>query len=663
MKKVCVLGRVIIIALAVCTPAAAAETPPLLPIKAASIPFRYDWTGLYFGGHVGYTRGNARTTLSDPAPSNSSNAFGSLFGGVQIGYNYLLPSRVLLGIEADISSPNYLSADDVASSRTTAFSDVAHKMDYVGTLRGRFGYAYDRWLAYGTGGFAWSQGRFLQTPGAINDQDKILRTLAGWTLGTGAEVAIAPAWTVRVEYLYSRFGNADVVFPSGTRYESGFDTQTLRLGLNRKLGGPETDSVLAKSSDAPAPKFGDWDIHGQTTYIQQGYPAFRSPYVGANSFTPWAQTRNTWTVDAFLGVRLWKGGEFYYNPELLQGFGLHDTTGAGGFPNGEAQKSDFPYPHYNTARLLIRQTFGFGGDQETLEAGPNQLSSKVDVSRLTVQVGRFPVTDIFDGNSYARDPRKDFMNWSIWAAGAFDYAADRIGYGYGATAELNQKAWALRTGYFLMDAESNSNNFDMHVFRRGSYILELETRYSLFARPGKIRTIGWMNSAFSGSYRETLDNPSLNLDITQTRQGRIKYGYVINVEQSVTDDIGLFGRWSWNDGKTEIMAFTDIDSSLSGGVSIKGNAWGRPDDTIGIGGAINGLSNDHRGFLVAGGLGILIGDGRLNYQHEKILESYYAIAMNKALSLTFDYQLITNPAYNADRGPVSVFSGRIHAEF
>ena len=420
---------------------------------------------------------------------------------------------------------------------------------------------------------------------------------------------------------------------------------------------------MAKSSDAPAPKFGDWDIHGQTTYIQQGYPAFRSPYVGANSFTPWAQTRNTWTVDAFLGVRLWKGGEFYYNPELLQGFGLHDTTGAGGFPNGEAQKSDFPYPHYNTARLLIRQTFGFGGDQETLEAGPNQLSSKVDVSRLTVQVGRFPVTDIFDGNSYARDPRKDFMNWSIWAAGAFDYAADRIGYGYGATAELNQKAWALRTGYFLMDAESNSNNFDMHVFRRGSYILELETRYSLFARPGKIRTIGWMNSAFSGSYRETLDNPSLNLDITQTRQGRIKYGYVINVEQSVTDDIGLFGRWSWNDGKTEIMAFTDIDSSLSGGVSIKGNAWGRPDDTIGIGGAINGLSNDHRGFLVAGGLGILIGDGRLNYQHEKILESYYAIAMNKALSLTFDYQLITNPAYNADRGPVSVFSGRIHAEF
>jgi high affinity Mn2+ porin len=270
---------------------------------------------------------------------------------------------------------------------------------------------------------------------------------------------------------------------------------------------------------------------------------------------------------------------------------------------------------------------------------------------------------VFDGNAYAKDPRRDFMNWAMWAPGAFDYSADKVGLTYGATAELNQKQWALRAGYFLMDAESNSNNFDMRLFQRGEYVVELETRYSLFGRPGKLRTIGWLNSAYSGSYRETLTNPAFNLDIAQTRRGRIKYGYVLNLEQALTDDIGLFGRWSWNDGKTEIMAFTDIDASLSLGASIKGTRWGRPDDVVGIGGAVNALSKDHRDFIAAGGLGVLIGDGRLNYRNERILEAYYAFALNKQLTFTADYQLIVNPAYNADRGPVSIFSGRLHGEF
>jgi high affinity Mn2+ porin len=334
-----------------------------------------------------------------------------------------------------------------------------------------------------------------------------------------------------------------------------------------------------------------------------------------------------------------------------------------GFPSGEAQKSNFPYPHYNTSRLFVRQTFGFGGEQEELASGSTQLAGKVDVSRLTLQAGKFAVVDIFDGNAYAKDSRKDFMNWSIWAPGAFDYSADKVGLTYGATAELNQKQWALRGGYFLMQAVSNSNSFDTRVFERGTYVLELETRYSLFSQPGKLRTIAWLNSAFSGSYRETLDNPAFDLDIAQTRRGRIKYGYVINLEQALSDEVGLFGRWSWNDGKTEIMAFTDIDASLSLGLSLKGATWGRPDDAIGIGGAINALSRDHRDFIAAGGLGILIGDGQLNYRRERILETYYAYALDKQLTLTADYQLVTNPAYNADRGPVHIFSGRLHGEF
>jgi high affinity Mn2+ porin len=273
------------------------------------------------------------------------------------------------------------------------------------------------------------------------------------------------------------------------------------------------------------------------------------------------------------------------------------------------------------------------------------------------------VLDVFDGNAYAKDPRKDFMNWAIWAPGAFDYSADKVGLSYGASAELNQKNWAFRLGYFLMDAESNSNNFDMHLFRRGEYIAEFEQRYMLFGQPGKLRTLGWINRAFSGSYRATLDNPALNLDIAATREGRIKYGYAVNLEQALSDTVGLFGRWSWNNGKTEIMAFTDIDASLSGGLSIKGKSWGRPDDTIGLGGAVNALSRDHRDFIAAGGMGVLIGDGRLNYREERLMEAYYAYALTRKLTATADYQFVVNPAYNADRGPVSIFSARLHGEF
>jgi high affinity Mn2+ porin len=632
-----------------------------MPVKAPHIQSLFDWTGFYIGAHAGYSRGSSNAVLSDPATTATSNFFGGMIGGVQAGYNYRLPSGILLGVETDITFPNYLTSNSVVSSLATARSAATEQWDYVGTARGRVGYATGPWLAYATGGLAWAGERFLNSP-AIGSEEKTLNTRLGWAAGAGVEYAFAPHWSARLEYLYSQFGKADIRFPSATQYASTLDFQSLRLGLNRKIDWPGSGNLTPKTSPTD-PESDRWEIHGQTTFLPQGYPAFHAPYSGPNSLTPAPQIQQTWSNSLYLNARLWEGGEVYYNPELLQGFGLNDTVGLAGFPSGEAQKSNFPFPHYNTSRLFVRQTFGFGGEQEELASGPMQLAGKADISRLTLQAGKFSVIDIFDGNSYAKDGRKDFMNWAIWAPGAFDYTADKLGLSYGVTAELNQKQWALRAGYFLMDAVSNSNNFDTKIFQRGEYVVELETRYSLFSRPGKLRTIAWLNSAFSGSYRETLDNPALNLDIAQTRTGRIKYGYVINLEQALTDEVGLFGRWSWNDGKTEIMAFTDIDASLSLGASIKGTRWGRPDDVIGLGGAINALSRDHRDFIAAGGLGPLIGDGRLNYRRELILETYYAFALNKALTLTADYQFVTNPAYNADRGPVSIFSGRLHGEF
>jgi high affinity Mn2+ porin len=639
-------------------------------LKAKPV-WAYDWTGFYVGGHVGYSRGSVDATLGGAVPTHDTAGFGALYGGVHGGYNYLLPSGMLLGVEADLSFPNFLARDDVVWWRSqAALAALREKMDFVGSLRARVGRTLNNnWLVYGTGGLAFSRGRFLQgDAGDDGAADKTLKWRAGWVVGTGLEAAINSNWTARLEYLYSRLGSASASFPSGDRYSSSFDLNTVRLGLTRKIGGDGNSARGAFAAASPSAPV-DWEIHGQATYIQQGYGRFRSPYLGQNSFTPWPQTRETLTVSAFLAAKVWEGGELYYNPELLQGFGLHSTTGAAGFPNGEAQKSDFPSPHYSTSRLFLRQSWGLGGEQETIASDYGQMAGKKDISRVTVQAGRFAVHDAFDGNSYSSDPRAHFMNWALWAAGAFDYAADRAGLGYGTFAELNQKDWALRVGYFLMNKQSNSNQFDMNLGKRGEYVAEYERRYSIAAQPGKLRLIAFFNEAFSGDYRDALNlvamNPGLDPTdaIVQTRRGRSKYGYAVNLEQAITEDLGVFGRWSWNNGKSEIMAFTDIDASLSGGAVLKGTSWSRPDDKVGLGGAVNGLSRDHRDYIAAGGLGPLIGDGALNYRYERILESYYAIALMKGATLTFDYQFLVNPAYNADRGPVSIFAGRLHTEF
>ncbi len=634
-----------------------------LPLKARPIEAAFDWSGLYIGAHAGYGRAPTHAVLTDPflATAATNSTLSGMIGGVQAGYNWRLPSGFLFGVEADLTFPNYLISNAVVAVLSTPASSVVEQLDYVGTVRGRLGYASGHWLLYATGGLAYAGERFVNSP-PIGDKEKHIKVRAGWAAGAGVEYAFAPHWTARLEYLHNRFEQGNIKLASGTQYSSSLDFQSIRVGLNRKIEWPGSPGYSPKTSWSD-PESDRWEIHGQTTYLPQGYGRFRAPYTGTNSFTPAPQAQATWSNGLYLNARLWEGGEVYYNPELLQGFGLNNTVGAAGFPNGEAQKSNFPYPHYNTSRLFLRQTFGFGGEQEQLASGPGQLSGKADISRLTLQAGKFAVMDVFDGNAYAKDTRKDFMNWSMWAPGAFDYSADKVGLTYGATAELNQKQWALRAGYFLIPDVSNSNAFDKKVFERGTYTVELETRFSLFSQPGKLRTIAWLNSANSGSYRETLNNPAFDLDIAQTRKGRIKYGYVVSLEQALTDEVGLFGRWSWNDGKTEIMAFTDIDASLSMGLSIKGTKWGRPDDVIGIGGAINALSTDHRDFVAAGGLGVLIGDGALNYRRERILETYYAYALTKQITMTADYQLITNPAYNADRGPVQVVSGRLHAEF
>ena len=600
------------------------------------------------------------------ATAGGSSSIGQLFGGVQAGYQTTLPaSRWRVGLELDLSFMDARDFAQVLSTRSTAAATADEQLQYLGTVRGRLGYSFGDWTPFVTGGLAFASTRWGRIDHNTGNEDATPgQWRMGWVVGGGVDYALDKRWTARLEYLYTQLGLTGFSFAAPARYDSLYDIHRLRVGLDYHFG--VKDKKEDKADDDRG--FGSWEIHGQTTFIFQGYPPFRSPYEGVNSLPGVGQSRETWTVSAFLGMRLWQGGELYYNPELLQGFGVASTVGAGGYPNGEAQKSNFPFPRYNTSRLFLRQEIGLGGERIKVASEYGQLAGEKDVSRLTFQVGKFAVHDLFDTNPYAGDSRTDFLNWSIWAAGAFDYPADRVGLTYGITAELNQPRWAARVGYFLVGNEPNSNIFDMNLFARGGYVGELEMRFKPYGRPGTAKLGVWLTSTFAGSYNEAValalaTGQSPADTVVQTRQGRTKYGYYFNLQQEISDDLGLFARWSWNDGRTEIGAFTDIDQSLSFGMRLKGSSWGRPNDEIGLGGAWNMLSPDESRYIAAGGLGVLVGDGRLSYASENVLEAYYGFQIAKGLIITADYQLLINPAYNADRGPAHLIAGRLSARF
>jgi high affinity Mn2+ porin len=642
------------------SPAGAAD----LALKTPAFKAVYDWTGFYIGGHFGYGGGSLGPG-TNPLPEQGvffPHSITGLIGGYQAGYNRELPNHVVLGVEADASFGSPLDAPRLMPA---PFNST---IDYVGTLRGRVGYARGIWMPYLTGGFAWGHAHININDDPTTIASRVGNYQTGWTAGAGVEFAVSGNWSAKLEY--------DYVDLSRRMYDlGGFGLPAVtvdprihlvKFGMNCRFVDAPWNAPAAASAKPALPESDLWNVHAQTTFLPQTYPSFRSPYAGTNSLPGRSQTQATWTATAFLGVRLWQGGEFYFDPELAQGFGLNGAIGLAGFSNGEAQKAGAEYPKIRPQRYYLRQTFGLGGEQEDVTDGPNQLPGKRDIDRVTLIVGRFAIGDFFDNNAYAHDPRADFMNWALWSSAAYDFPADLPGYTRGAVVEFNRKDWAVRAGFFEVPSAPTS---DVLTLRTGGAVVELEERYSILEQPGKLRLGAFGNQGNTASYRQALAtvaaDPTLDINAVTAsiRHTLPKYGVYANLEQQIAKDVGVFARASWNDGQNEILSFTDIDRSISGGLSVKGSYWGRPSDTIGIGGALNGLSSAHRDFLAAGGIGLLIGDGRLNYRPEQILEAYYAYALGKGFTLTADYQLITNPAYNADRGPVSIFSGRLHGEF
>lgn len=411
-----------------------------------------------------------------------------------------------------------------------------------------------------------------------------------------------------------------------------------------------------------APQSG-FALYGQVTYTGQVTDHFHAPYAGPNSLPP-AMSRETIDATLYLGTRLWRGAEFWVNPEADRGFGPDNTIGLAG-STGEANKVGRNAPYFRLQRAFVRQTLNLGGEIGSGSAGPDQFAIPQSADRLVFTLGKMSVGDIFDANRYAHDPRSDFINWSVIDAGTFDCAADAWGYTVGGTAEWYVGSWAWRAGVFdLSDVPGGARLAP--GFRDYQVDLEAEHRHELFGQPGRI-----VLTVFENRGRMALLQDAIALgeadgsppDLAPVRHYRKRDGVSLNVEQQLTTDIGLFMRLGDAGGNVETYEFTDIDHSMSMGVSVNGAAWKRAGDTVGAAGVINALSKGRRQYLAKGGLGLLIGDGRLPHAgHEDIAEMYYELAVVSALQVTLDYQWVGNPAYNRDRGPASIIALRIHAE-
>ncbi len=681
--KTFVVWAAIVVVLATAGSAAADDVMVTKAPPPSSTPTDFNWTGFYAGGHLGYAWGSSNWTgpgvsgsLDLAQPVDTFDEAGSFFAGLQAGYNYMLPNRVLIGAEIDASFPSFpnlagISIGGISSFTSPTLAPVSYSETVLssGTVRGRIGYAPGNWLFYATGGFAWSYDQLTLTQLASGTTDMPFLWRLGWAAGAGVEVPIAPHWTARLEYLFTDYGTSSVLFANaGQRFNSDFSLQELRAGLNYQFGNDPLAAVAAPA----APETDRINIHGQTTFVWQGYPAIRSPFAGPNSLPGSGEGRDTFDATLYAGVRLWQGAELWIDPEIDQGFGLMDSHGAAGFPSAEAYKLGSVYPYARVQRYFVRQTIDLGGETQKVDADINQFAGSQTANRLVLTVGKFAVVDIFDTNKYANNAKSDFLNWSVVNAGSFDYAGDGWGYTYGAAAEWYQGRWTLRGGIFDLSATpaGGVSRFGADLdptFDQFQLVGEIEERHELWGQPGKLKITGFLSRGRAGDFQDAIDLALATgqpADINAVRMYTSRPGVSLNLEQQVSQNWGVFARAGWADGNIEPWDFTDIDRTVSAGASINGKQWSRPDDTIGVAGVVNGISGVHEAFLNDGGLGILVGDGQLPKPGlEQIVEMYYSYALSASSRLTFDYQFIANPGYATERGPVNVFAGRFHTAF
>lgn len=431
-----------------------------------------------------------------------------------------------------------------------------------------------------------------------------------------------------------------------------------------------------------------WNAYGQATYISSWKQGFRAKYTNLNgsnhSLSPDAERSFTGTATLFLGLHLWPGSEIYLVPEAVSERPLSELTGLGGtIQNFELQKQGSEAPILYRSRLYFRQTIPIGGAQLHKDSAPMQLGMNTRTRRVVLTIGNFSILDFFDKNSFSGDLRRQFFNMAFLTHAAYDFAADARGYTWGAVAELYFDDWAFRFGRIAPPKLPNQLDVDFRFFKYYGDQVELEHSHQLWKQPGVVRLLGYRNRERMGRFDDAIsaqkNDPSKSAancpgfsydstnqtapDLCWARKSNVKLGIGLNVEQQITSYLGVFARGMFSDGRTEVYSFASNDRSLSLGFLGKGALWARPTDLFGAGYAVGWISKSHADFLNRGGVDGFIGDGKINVATERVFEIFYSLNLLPSFWLTADYQRISNPAYNADRGGVDIYGGRIHSEF
>lgn len=410
-------------------------------------------------------------------------------------------------------------------------------------------------------------------------------------------------------------------------------------------------------------------ISGQANIIFQWHPSFPAKYSGPNSLRAESEQATSNVLTLYTGYEFNKTTEVVFDVESAGGRGISSALGLAGFTNLDVVRSpdlgQIPY----LARLMIRKIIPLSHESEKAERGPLSLATKLPVRRLDMRAGKFSLVDFFDANAVGSDSHLQFMNWTDDNNGAYDYAANTRGYTWGAMVEYQDRRWGVRYAETLMPKIANGPNLDADLFRARAENFEFEFRHKFLpGRQGTVRLLSFVNHGNMGNYREAInvfrEGRTPNPDVIATRQqGRIKYGFGANFEHPITDTVRVYGRWGWNEGRNESFAYTEVDQTATFGADLRGDGWGRKLDRVGVAFVANALSGDHREYLALGGQGFLLGDGRLTYGRERIIEGYYTFHLWRGVFASVDVQHINNPGYNQDRGPVLVPGVRAHIDF
>jgi high affinity Mn2+ porin len=673
----------------------------------------YSWAGFHIGGNFGAGIPIGRGERLQAGSGFTTNAFdlypasrdhSGVSFGAQLGYDWQTGHWVY-GLETDLNFLDTRHSPDGLFPAPPIYWPLgvtAYRLksepsgDYFASFRGRLGFALDRTVFYVTGGVAaggWRGASMLSlsnpAPAAFFFGPLSQSSRMKYAVGAGLEYALDNQWSTRIEYLFLDQALQNQIYDSGLGFQYFAQKQSaahvLRFGLNYRFSNdpPPDEKKQTKKSDADkssdakdAPE--QFNIHGQITNVVQGYPKFPALYSGPNSFRPQGQTRDGSTANIFAGVKLWDGGAIYVNPEIDSGYGLSNSTGAASYVNGAVAKVGRNAPYMRFQRYFLRQIIGLSGDgkqddpdegsyNEVLESTQNQLSGKVSRDRLILTIGKFAAPDVFDDNVYAHDPTTGFLNFGVNSMGAFDYAADSWGYTYGAALEWKQNWWTARGGIFQLSQVPNGPYIEPVLLRQFMGVAEFEARYDLFDQPGAIKFLAYGDNGYLAKIDEivaiALATGNLPPSVDTLRRRRVKTGGGVNIKQQLVPNLGFFLRASMADGRYETVDYTDIDRSLSFGLVAGGEFWGRPKDEIGAAAVFSGLSGSRVRYFALGGTSVYIGDGALSYGGEHVFEAYYKLSVMDGVQLTADYQLLQNPAHNLDRGPVSVFGIRMHAEF